>query len=393
MYTGRYRIALIALPLVAFLAVGSVASATPGAVSAMSRPIPASAQSAADATEIVVKYSPTSAYETRAPLLDAAITRGIVKDGQRRPAAPLPASDVTVIVSAAGARTAYTADEHGRLYDAARKQRLELPAPQRLRLAEAVRAARASHYGRLLPWDKVRKLIPKRSTLTITDVETGLAFKAQHRAGARHIDAQPLTAADTAVMKRMYGGSWSWKRRAVTVRYGGHTLAASMHGMPHGGDGIPGNKFAGHFCIHFMGSRTHGSGNIDPEHRMMVYKAAGQLQKLFDADGPQSVVHTFIAAVNMEERQIAAAAFAEADHPQLDFFFRLRRLDLLDTKGPVRLEAPSDLFSSAVTQEIQVRQNGGRSSKLMFTFHLKRTAVYDPWKIELITLVGREQPR
>lgn len=344
-------------------------------------------------SEIVVKHSPESKYETRIKLADNELARLIAKGGLRRTSASLPATDVELIVYAAGTASEYAADEHGRLYDAELKQLLELPPGQRLRLGEAVRAARASHYGQLLPWDKARKLIPKRATLTVTDVESGLSFQAQNRAGARHVDAQPLTAADTAIMRRMYGGAWSWKRRAVIVSAGSYRLAASMHGMPHGGDGIPGNKFAGHFCIHFLGSRTHGSGLVDPEHRLMVYKAAGQLQQLFVAAEPETVVRTFIAAVSMEERQLAAAAFTEAGHRQLDFFFRLRRLDVLAGKRTARLQAQSDLFTATVPLEINVQQGRSRSSKLVFTFHLKRSAVYDPWKIELVTLVGREQPR
>ncbi len=35
-------------------------------------------------------------------------------------------------------------------------------------------------------------------------------------------------------MKEIYGGKWSWKRRAIIVIHQDQWIAASMHGMPHG---------------------------------------------------------------------------------------------------------------------------------------------------------------
>ena len=67
-------------------------------------------------------------------------------------------------------------------------------------------------------------------------------------------------------MKSIYG-HWSWKRRPVLVKYNGHVYAASMNGMPHGTQTISGNNFDGHFCIHFYGSKTHGSKKVDAMHQ------------------------------------------------------------------------------------------------------------------------------
>jgi len=108
----------------------------------------------------------------------------------------------------------------------------------------------------------------------VTDVRTGISFKVQRRGGSKHADVQPLTAADTAKMKQLYG-QWSWGRRAILVTVNGRTMAASMNGMPHGAGAITGNNFPGHFCIHFLGSRTHGTNSLDPDHQYMVRVAAG----------------------------------------------------------------------------------------------------------------------
>ena len=108
---------------------------------------------------------------------------------------------------------------------------------------------------------------------TVKDVVTGKTFQARRRFGSNHLDSEPLTAADTAIMKSIYGGSWSWNRRAVLVLYNGHVYAGSMNGMPHGTCGITNNNFDGHFCIHFYKSRTHGTNRVDEAHQNCVARA------------------------------------------------------------------------------------------------------------------------
>lgn len=108
---------------------------------------------------------------------------------------------------------------------------------------------------------------------TIKDIATGKTFTARRRFGSNHLDSEPLTASDTATMKSIYGGEWSWARRAILVMYNGHVYAASMNGMPHGTYGISGNNFDGHFCIHFYHSRTHETNNVDAAHQNCVARA------------------------------------------------------------------------------------------------------------------------
>lgn len=119
----------------------------------------------------------------------------------------------------------------------------------------------------------IQKIFAKGMTVTVTDVKTGLAWREQRRGGSNHADVQPLTAMDTAALKKAYGGSWSWNRRAIFVTIDGINYAASMNGMPHGGSSISGNKFNGHHCIHFTNSRTHGSNKVDPNHQKAIKQA------------------------------------------------------------------------------------------------------------------------
>ncbi len=108
---------------------------------------------------------------------------------------------------------------------------------------------------------------------TIKDVSTGKTFRGRRRFGSNHLDTEPLTASDTATLKSIYGGEWSWNRRAILVLYNGHVYAASMNGMPHGTSTITNNGFDGHFCIHFYKSRTHETNRVDEAHQNCVARA------------------------------------------------------------------------------------------------------------------------
>jgi LysM repeat protein len=124
----------------------------------------------------------------------------------------------------------------------------------------------------ILHWDEVKGVF--RSDATVIDVRTGLAFRVRRRGGHLHADAEPASAEDTAIMKRAFGGRWSWDRRPIVVEVAGRRIAASMNGMPHGGETVGDNGFPGHFCIHFLGSKLHGSGKEDPAHQACVRQAA-----------------------------------------------------------------------------------------------------------------------
>ena len=124
----------------------------------------------------------------------------------------------------------------------------------------------------LLSWFKHPDRIPHHATFKVKDIRTGKVFTVKRWTGANHADCEPATASDTRIMKSIYG-HWSWKRRPILVKYNGHVYAASMNGMPHGTQTIKGNNFDGHFCIHFSGSKTHGSKKVDSEHQSCIKQA------------------------------------------------------------------------------------------------------------------------
>ncbi|MBR4537839.1 MAG: peptidoglycan-binding protein [Clostridia bacterium] len=135
-------------------------------------------------------------------------------------------------------------------------------------------AANFTYTTERLDWfSKGVNLFTGTCVYTIKDVSTGKMFQARRRFGSNHLDSEPLTASDTAIMKSIYGGEWSWNRRAILVLYNGHVYAASMNGMPHGTWSITNNNFDGHFCIHFYNSRTHETNNVDAAHQNCVSRA------------------------------------------------------------------------------------------------------------------------
>ena len=120
----------------------------------------------------------------------------------------------------------------------------------------------------------IQSIFARGTVAVVTDVATGIAWRVRRNGGTNHADVQPLTAADTAAMKKACGGRWSWDRRAIFVTINGVNYAASMNCMPHGSGSITDNNFNGHHCIHFTNSRTHGSNKVCSLHQAAIKKAA-----------------------------------------------------------------------------------------------------------------------
>ena len=119
-----------------------------------------------------------------------------------------------------------------------------------------------------------RSKFADRPVIEIKDVRTGLVFKGKVLYGTNHLDVEPLTKADTAILLKINGGvSFSWRRRPMLVKLNGHVYAASIYSVPHGDQTITDNNFDGQFCLHFYGSKTHGTGIVDSDHQSCVAEA------------------------------------------------------------------------------------------------------------------------
>jgi len=133
----------------------------------------------------------------------------------------------------------------------------------------------------LISWfDGGSQVFPRLQEALIIDVETGMTFNARRISGSYHADSEPLTAADAAVIKQLYGGGWSWDRRAIWVKIDDRYFAASMNGMPHSSNYNSSNNFNGHFCIHFFQSRVHETSAICPVHQNKIVESYSKAEIL-----------------------------------------------------------------------------------------------------------------
>ncbi len=157
-----------------------------------------------------------------------------------------------------------------------------------------------STYGEMLDWwTEVVNVFPRGTEAKIIDFKTGKSFNIIRTYGGNHADCETLTKEDSKIMKELWGGKWSWDRRPVIVVVGDRKIAASMIGMPHAGldakeaniyvkgrsggfgngtnlDTVKGNGIDGHFCVHFLNSRTHGTNKVDDKHQANIKIAAGK---------------------------------------------------------------------------------------------------------------------
>nr|WP_178943804.1 hypothetical protein [Paenibacillus curdlanolyticus] len=307
-------------------------------------------------------------------------------------AQPVLYPDLEVELSQGVHHATYRLSEDGRLWNAANQQLLELPVKTANTMKALAQTVRGQYYGRKLPWDEVRRLIPNKSIFTVTDLQTGLRFRVQRRAGSDHADVQPVTKADTRIMKQIFNGEWSWNRRAILVRTDMDWIAASMNGMPHGGDGIPDNDFSGHFCIHFYLSTTHKSDTPDLAHQLMVHKASGELQSYLDDADPLLIARSYIEALNHRDRAIVHQITLGMQEDQ--FNNALTRMDALDSirdttnrrrNHSATSGGKSNEWNNQLTAEVQLpvayRMKGGAQHNTMFHFTFNRPSTSAPWRL------------
>ena len=135
----------------------------------------------------------------------------------------------------------------------------------------------------LVDWfnSDIQSVFSPGTMCVVTDIDSGISWNAVRRNSTNHADVEPLTQADTDAMRRACAdknGNWTYIRHAVWVTIDGQKYAGSIYTEPHGVGQIESNGYAGHLCIHFLNSRTHGTNKVDADHQAMVMKAyyAGQ---------------------------------------------------------------------------------------------------------------------
>ena len=107
----------------------------------------------------------------------------------------------------------------------------------------------------------------------IYDIDSGVTVHIKRMGGHSHADCEPATAADTAKLKKIAGGSFSWDCIPVILHADGKYVACSINTMPHGDQTISNNGYDGQFCLHMVGSKTHGTDSVNEDHQNAIAKA------------------------------------------------------------------------------------------------------------------------
>ena len=119
-------------------------------------------------------------------------------------------------------------------------------------------------------WDKGTRLFSTGDYVQIYDIQSGLTIRVRRLGGTNHAELEPATADDTAMILQMDGGKFSWNSRPVILCVGDFYLAAAINTMPHGEQSIKNNNFDGQFCLHLVGSKTHGTNCENSSHQAAI---------------------------------------------------------------------------------------------------------------------------
>lgn len=339
---------------------------------------------------ISVRTTPSATFEHKT-VLNPKEAAQLLK-ASREEEAPHPAAltDMYLIISQNGQTRTFRLEKPGVFWNATESKRLVLSPKASQQLQKYCAKLKERHYGAIIPWSEAKQLLPRKSTFSIIDLEKGLSFRVQRRAGSRHADVQPLTKEDTKIMKQIYDNQWSWKRKAILVVTDKYKIAASMNGMPHGGDGIPGNGFSGHFCVHFLGSSTHRSADPDLFHQFMVYTASGQRETFLHMASPAMLSEMFIGALSVQDHNLLKIVSNGLDSDALDYFLKEMesgttfRLTTKKNRNHNTRSTEQDIVHSLtaeVTHSVSWRQKNQTEKNAVFRFEFARDSLHSPWKL------------
>lgn len=118
---------------------------------------------------------------------------------------------------------------------------------------------------------------------TVYDFATGYSWRLRIMTKDAHMDAEPVTAEDTATMLKAFGGKTTWTPKAVWVTFSdGTTYIGSTHDVPHETYHIGDNNFKGHLCVHFpLSMETANSiGDYATSHQEAIDAGWEQTKKL-----------------------------------------------------------------------------------------------------------------
>ena len=130
----------------------------------------------------------------------------------------------------------------------------------------------ASSRTKSLDWFRDGKdLIRNNKNITIKDLNTGVTWNALYANGSNHADIYPASVADVRKITNA-NITGSYVRRPVIATIAGTNYAGSMYAVPHGSNSYC-NYYDSVMCLHFTGSKTHGTNKVDADHQKAIQVA------------------------------------------------------------------------------------------------------------------------
>lgn len=126
----------------------------------------------------------------------------------------------------------------------------------------------------------INVLLPIDEDFEIIDIKTEQSIFAKRIGGKNHADIETSNTRNSKSLHEIVEYEWKWDRRPVLVKLNEHAyLPASLSTYPHGFH-TKENGLNGHFCLHFKGSKTHGTQMQDDKHQNSVEFAKKHGEKI-----------------------------------------------------------------------------------------------------------------
>lgn len=124
---------------------------------------------------------------------------------------------------------------------------------------------------KMLKWfESGKSFLHEGSYGTLYDVKTGKKIKIKRMGGYNHADCEPATKSDASKLKSLGD---SWDPRPGILKVGDKYTACSFNTKCHGDQTISDNNYDGQFCLHMIGSRTHGGDAVRSDHQSAIKRA------------------------------------------------------------------------------------------------------------------------
>lgn len=119
---------------------------------------------------------------------------------------------------------------------------------------------------------------------TVYDYKTGYSWTLRIMSKDNHMDAEPATAQDTAIMNKAFGGKTTWTPKPVWVTFSdGKTYLGTTHNTPHETYHLRDNDFDGHLCVHFPTTmeKAKSVGPYATSHQEAIREAWEDMQSMY----------------------------------------------------------------------------------------------------------------